>query len=87
VLRHRGRSLLAVAMVGLPVLAVVGADTLYRTRDISPMEALPATLGAANARLTGETHAAGLRRPGHRKRPRHPGRRRAGRAAGHSARP
>jgi putative ABC transport system permease protein len=53
-LRHRGRSLLVLAMVGLPILAVVGADTLYRTKDITPVEALPTTLGAADAVLHGE---------------------------------
>ena len=52
-LRHRGRTLLVLAMVGLPVLAVVGADTVARTADISPVEALPGQLGAADARLTG----------------------------------
>ena len=35
--RHRGRTLLVLAMVGLPVLAVVAADTLNRTNEISPV--------------------------------------------------
>ena len=51
--RHRGRTLLVVAMVGLPVLAIVGADTLYRSNDVTPVEALPTTLGAADAQLVG----------------------------------
>ncbi|RZU33666.1 FtsX-like permease family protein [Blastococcus saxobsidens] len=51
--RHRGRTALVLLMVGLPVLAVVGADTLLRTWQISPAEALPATLGAADARIEG----------------------------------
>jgi len=54
-LRHRARTLLVVAMVGLPVMAVVGVDTLYRTNDVTPVEALPATLGAADARIVGES--------------------------------
>jgi putative ABC transport system permease protein len=53
--RHRGRTLLVVAMVGLPVLAIVGADTLYRSNDVTPVEALPTTLGAADAQLVGDS--------------------------------
>jgi putative ABC transport system permease protein len=49
--RHRGRTALVLAMVGLPVLAVVGIDTIYRTNDVTPVEALPATLGASDARI------------------------------------
>lgn len=52
-LRHRGRTLLVLAMVGLPVLAIVGADTLYRTNDVTPVEALPSTLGAADVQISG----------------------------------
>jgi putative ABC transport system permease protein len=51
--RHLGRTLLVLAMVGLPVLAIVGADTLYRSNDVTPVEALPTILGAADAQLTG----------------------------------
>jgi putative ABC transport system permease protein len=54
-LRHRGRTLLVLAMVGLPVMAVVGIDTLYRTNEVTPVEALPATLGASDARISGES--------------------------------
>ena len=50
-LRHRGRTILVLAMVGLPVLAVVGIDTIYQTNDVTPVEALPARLGAADARI------------------------------------
>jgi putative ABC transport system permease protein len=53
-LRHPLRTLLVVAMVGLPITAVVTADTLLSTRDVTPVEALPATLGAADVRITGE---------------------------------
>jgi putative ABC transport system permease protein len=52
-LRHRGRTLLVLAMVGLPVLAVVAADTLNRTNQISPIEALPSRLGSADVRIEG----------------------------------
>ncbi|MFW3170440.1 FtsX-like permease family protein [Geodermatophilus sp. CPCC 206100] len=55
--RHRGRTLLIVLMVGLPVLAVTAADTLYRTTDTTPVEALPDTLGASDAVLRGEARA------------------------------
>ena len=50
-LRHRARTVLVLAMVGLPVLAVVGVDTIYQTNDVTPVEALPATLGASDARI------------------------------------
>ncbi|WP_299951590.1 FtsX-like permease family protein [uncultured Modestobacter sp.] len=52
-LRARGRSVLVLLMVGLPVLAIVGADTLYRTAEVSAVEQLPTTLGAADARIEG----------------------------------
>ncbi|MGY2064128.1 FtsX-like permease family protein [Blastococcus sp. SYSU DS0619] len=51
--RHRGRTALVLVMVGLPVLVVVGADTLLRTWQISPGESVPWTLGAADARIEG----------------------------------
>lgn len=54
--RHKGRTLLILAMVGLPVVAIVGADTLYRSNDVTPVEALATTLGAADAQLTGASH-------------------------------
>ncbi len=53
-LRHRGRSLLVITMVGLPVLAVVAATTLLRTNDVTPVEALPGTVGSADARIVGQ---------------------------------
>ena len=53
-LRARGRTLLVLAMVGLPVLAVVAADALYRTHDVSAAEGLSQRLGAADARIEGE---------------------------------
>ena len=57
-LRHRGRTLLVLAMVGLPVLAVVAADTLNRTNTISPIEALPSRLGSADVRIEGASRDA-----------------------------
>ncbi|MGY2080240.1 hypothetical protein [Modestobacter sp. SYSU DS0657] len=52
-LRARGRSVLVLLMVGLPVLAIVAGDTLYRTAEVSAVEQLPTTLGAADARIEG----------------------------------
>jgi putative ABC transport system permease protein len=52
-LRHKGRTLLVIAMVGLPVLAVVAADTLNQTNQISSIEALPSRLGSADVRIEG----------------------------------
>jgi putative ABC transport system permease protein len=52
-LRHKGRTLLVIAMVGLPVMAVVAADTLNRTNDVNPVEALPSRLGTADVRIEG----------------------------------
>jgi putative ABC transport system permease protein len=54
-LRHRGRTALVLAMVGLPVLAVVGADTFFRTANVSEVERMETTLGAADARIVGES--------------------------------
>ncbi|MGY1843609.1 FtsX-like permease family protein [Modestobacter sp. SYSU DS0875] len=54
-LRARGRSALVLLMVGLPVLAIVAGDTLYRSSQVSAAEQLPATLGAADARIEGVT--------------------------------
>ena len=39
-LRARGRSVLVLVMVGLPVLAVVALDTLGRTSSASAVEGL-----------------------------------------------
>lgn len=43
--RHRGRSLLIVVMVGLPVLLLTAGTTLWFTNDLDPAERLPLTLG------------------------------------------
>jgi putative ABC transport system permease protein len=55
--RSKGRTVLVLLMVGLPVLAIVGADTLNRTNDLSAVEALPSRLGAADARIEGVSRA------------------------------
>jgi putative ABC transport system permease protein len=58
-LRTRGRSILVLAMIALPVLAVVALDTLGRTSDVTPREGLPRQLGSADALVTsdGDTFA------------------------------
>ncbi|RBY92768.1 FtsX-like permease family protein [Blastococcus sp. TF02A-30] len=53
--RHRGRTLLVVLMVGLPVLVITGGDTLFRTEGVTAAEELPARLGGADVRITGES--------------------------------
>ncbi|HET7798786.1 MAG TPA: FtsX-like permease family protein [Humibacillus xanthopallidus] len=45
--RHRGRSLLIVIMVGLPVLLLTAATTLWFTDDLDPAERLPFQLGSS----------------------------------------
>ncbi len=51
--RAPGRTALVLLMVGLPVLVVVAAGTLLRTSEVSPVEALPGRLGAADALIEG----------------------------------
>jgi putative ABC transport system permease protein len=51
--RAKGRTALVAVMVGLPVLAIVGADTLYATNEVSAVEALPARLGSADVSIEG----------------------------------
>jgi putative ABC transport system permease protein len=48
-LRARGRSILVLVMIGLPVLAIVALDTLGRTSDVSTRESLDRRLGTADA--------------------------------------
>ncbi len=47
--RHKGRSLLVVALVGLPILALGAADIAYRTWQLDPGERLTRGIGAADA--------------------------------------
>src|SRR3954447_11951547 len=55
--RAKGRTVLVMLMVGLPVLAIVAGDVLYRTTEVSAVEALPSRLGAADARIEGLTRS------------------------------
>jgi putative ABC transport system permease protein len=56
-MRARGRSLLIVAMIALPVLAVVSLDVLGRTADVTTVEGLDRQMGHADAvvRYLGDT--------------------------------
>ena len=49
--RARGRTLLALLMVLLPLTAVVAGDTLLRTGEADVVEGLPLSLGEAQARV------------------------------------
>ena len=51
--RAKGRTVLVLLMVGLPVAAIVAGDTLYRTNEVSAVEALPSRLGSADVRIEG----------------------------------
>ena len=51
-LRARGRSILVLVMIGLPVLAIVALDTLVRTASVSTVEGLDRQLGASDALVT-----------------------------------
>ena len=60
-LRARGRTLLALLMVLLPVTAVVAGDTLLRTGEIDVVEGLPLDLGEAQARIDPTPYAGAVR--------------------------
>lgn len=51
-LRSRGRSVLVLVMVGLPVMAVVAAAVVLRTADVSSVESVERRLGDAAAQVT-----------------------------------
>ncbi len=55
--RARGRSILVLAMIALPVLAVAAADVVMHTQDVRGLESLDRRLGAAAARVTAQTGA------------------------------
>ena len=55
--RARGRSILVLVMIALPVLAVTAADVVMHTQDVRGLESLDRRLGAAAARVTSETGA------------------------------
>jgi putative ABC transport system permease protein len=48
-LRHRGRSILVLVMIALPVLAVTAADVLMQTSSVSGVESIDRRMGAAEA--------------------------------------
>ena len=51
-LRHRGRSMLVLVMIALPVLAVTAADVLIQTSDVSGVESIDRRMGSAEALVT-----------------------------------
>ena len=48
-IRHRGRSLLVLVMIALPVLAVTAADVLMQTSDVTGVESIERRMGASEA--------------------------------------
>jgi putative ABC transport system permease protein len=50
-LRARGRSILVLAMIALPVLAVTAADVVLQTQSVSSVEGLDRRLGSAAAQV------------------------------------
>lgn len=48
-LRNRGRSILVLVMIALPVLAVTAADVVIQTQDVTAVESLDRDLGSAEA--------------------------------------
>ncbi|WP_405011692.1 FtsX-like permease family protein [Kitasatospora sp. NBC_01539] len=48
-LRAKGRSALVLAMIALPVLGVAGADIVYRSADLDPVERITRQMGRADA--------------------------------------
>ncbi|MFD0349094.1 hypothetical protein ACFQ0M_29695 [Kitasatospora aburaviensis] len=50
-LRAKGRSALVVAMVALPVLGVTGADVVFRSAELDPVERVVRTMGQSDAEL------------------------------------
>lgn len=55
---------MVVAMICLPVLAVTAADVIFRTDQVDAVEALPWTMGAADARVTALGRQPILQNPG-----------------------
>jgi putative ABC transport system permease protein len=51
-LRSRGRSVLVMGMIALPVLAVTAADVVLQTSEVSGVESLDRRLGTADASVT-----------------------------------
>ncbi|MFC6345234.1 hypothetical protein ACFP8W_24840, partial [Nocardioides hankookensis] len=58
-LRNRGRSILVLVMIALPVLAVTAADVVIQTQDVNGVESLDRRMGsAADALVTVEAQGA-----------------------------
>ncbi|MFG1999221.1 FtsX-like permease family protein [Spirillospora sp. NPDC048911] len=51
--RAKGRTMLVLCMIGLPVMAIVALSVLFKTGEWSTRESLPYELGRSDARLTG----------------------------------
>ena len=51
----RGRSILVLVMIALPVLAVSAADVVYLTSDVNRVESLEQRIGAADAQVQTQT--------------------------------
>ena len=51
-LRHRGRSILVLVMIALPVLAVTAADVMMKTSTVSGVESVDRRMGSAQALVT-----------------------------------
>ena len=49
---HKGRALLVVLLIGLPLLLIAAGGTLIYTKDVSPREGIARTMGSSEARLT-----------------------------------
>ena len=47
--RHRGKSVLVLVMIALPVLGVTAADVVIQTQEVSGSEAMERRLGTADA--------------------------------------
>ncbi len=62
-LRHRGRSILVLVMISLPVLAVSAAAVVLATSDVSGIERAERRLGAADARVLTEGRGRVLQAP------------------------
>ena len=62
-LRHRGRSILVLVMISLPVLAVSAAAIIIKTSEVEGIERADRFLGAAAARIVTEGRGEVLQAP------------------------
>lgn len=62
-LRHRGRSVLVLVMISLPVIAVSAAAVIIKTADVTGIEGAERQLGAADARILTEARGEVLQAP------------------------